>query len=803
MRRASGLSSGAYLAIAAKARLFIESHRTALLERRLMVSCEAHAAEVKRRLSMLGIDSRLLHWRRGGEYHVWVVAEDGTIIDAYPRDGGMPRVMRPSEARRVYGSEYEGRDFFEMPWAGRETEKWYAVVAELEGGKRNEASAESAVTEYANNTGIDMAIPFTPEFIKGLRPFEGIADGAEGLGLGRLRLLPVRLTDTAQSFDIMVDGDLVGHGFARYMPEEREVSFRYNIQSRVGGRGYGVASAALIMASCVSGRLLGDVPIDAFKLHIEPEERLEAKGISQVLQLLQKAGFDEDGVFRMKGGDLPEKPDEQSVEAAAKAPAQSEEGPPRVEIRKTNIPVVQDVLSVQEPSYLARDMVSRGIITQGVNVLSLGSGRGNDELLFAESGASITATDNNSEVLEKLSDRSRGIENMKVLALDVEKPLSLPERLFDVVYVRLLLHYLGDVSQKGLLDEIYRVLKPGGTVIIQLKSKNDPLYKDQSKQSVGDGMFFFPKKGYSRNHLSADELKERMGLARLEISDMKEGPERLFNDDYDSMLLTAICRKPISGPAVSGPQLTATETTDNAGDPAAAVRGTVLWQQNLREERARIEEAIAPVSNHQLRLDGLHQLFRTGIDKKTIAEGAKIMLSESLFMDGSDDMELVQARSALAPLLASGVVAIMKPDEMRRAAINKGVTKEKLAAVFTREDFENKAVWSGSDKETSVRASVIILEDKLIGSNYLYLEGVIGLANAVMVRNHIRIQAYYRLISGSIIDENILSLMKDDAQNNIAFAVKAILRFKPIDMIVDSEEFERARLAMENTLIAA
>jgi hypothetical protein len=145
----------------------------------------------------------------------------------------------------------------------------------------------------------------------------------------------------------------------------------------------------------------------------------------------------------------------------------------------------------------------------------------------------------------------------------------------------------------------------------------------------------------------------------------------------------------------------------------------------------------------------------------------------------------------------------MNPAQLRREAINRNVTKENTAIVLTRGDFDDKTVWNGSDKQTSLRSSVLILDDRMTGDKYLYLEGVIGLARAVMARNKDAIRLYYRLISGANIDEAALGLLREDGMNNVAFALKAVLRFRPVGMLVDSEEFNRARISMENALIAA
>ncbi|MBN2453396.1 MAG: hypothetical protein JXB40_03960 [Candidatus Omnitrophica bacterium] len=183
-------------------------------------------------------------------------------------------------------------------------------------------------------------------------------------------------------------------------------------------------------------------------------------------------------------------------------------------------------------------------------------------------------------------------------------------------------------------------------------------------------------------------------------------------------------------------------------------------------------------------------------------DSAVILLSENLFINGTDEMELAEIKSALAPLLANGRIAIMKPEEIRRSVTNQGATRDKLAAVFTREDFEDNNLWNSSDKEIALKASVIIIDDKMTGHNYLYLESVLGLARAVMAGDRQKAAMYYRIISGIAIDDDVLELLSDGRQNNLAFALKTIVRFRPIEEIA-YDELEKLKIRMENFLISA
>jgi ubiquinone/menaquinone biosynthesis C-methylase UbiE len=217
----------------------------------------------------------------------------------------------------------------------------------------------------------------------------------------------------------------------------------------------------------------------------------------------------------------------------------------------TNVPVVKDILSTEQPSPLAKSMIEKGYVAAGKNVLSLGSGNGNDELFFAQYGCEVLATDNNTEIITHLERKAQGVKNLSVQKLDADKPFAVKDSSVDVVYVRLLLHYLSNTSQQMMLNEINRVLKPGGVAIIQAKSKNDVLYRRGAKVDIGDGMFYFSDIKFSRNHIALSELRAKAEASGLKSIDNSEYNETLYGDNYESTLVTTICIKPESDTGVS------------------------------------------------------------------------------------------------------------------------------------------------------------------------------------------------------------------------------------------------------------
>ncbi len=176
----------------------------------------------------------------------------------------------------------------------------------------------------------------------------------------------------------------------------------------------------------------------------------------------------------------------------------------------------------------------------------------------------------------------------------------------------------------------------------------------------------------------------------------------------------------------------------------------------------------------------------------SLSPGSKILLSENLFD--------VEDMIALKGVLNTDNIEIISPKQIRDHAMNTaGVTRENLSIVLTREEFEDKNLWKDSDKETRLKASVVLLDEKLTGPNYLYLEGVIGFARSVMNKDSRAIRAYYRLLSGVVLPDDVLEYLKD---NPVAFAIKAILKFRPI-VLQDPQELENSKKVMEEYLRAA
>ncbi len=105
----------------------------------------------------------------------------------------------------------------------------------------------------------------------------------------------------------------------------------------------------------------------------------------------------------------------------------------------------------------------------GKSVLEIGCGLGTDLLQFARGGAKVTGVDLTPKSVELVKKRFE-MEGLKVEA-QVADAESLPfkDDSFDMVYSFGVLHHTPN-TQKAI-DEVYRVLEPGGRIIIMLYNR--------------------------------------------------------------------------------------------------------------------------------------------------------------------------------------------------------------------------------------------------------------------------------------------------------------------------------------------
>ena len=107
--------------------------------------------------------------------------------------------------------------------------------------------------------------------------------------------------------------------------------------------------------------------------------------------------------------------------------------------------------------------------TKGKQVLEIGIGNGADGAMFALNGAFYTGADLTEAALEATREHFESLGLTGEFRRENAEQLSFPDGRFEIVYSHGVLHHTPN-TQKAI-DEVYRVLKPGGRTIIMLYYK--------------------------------------------------------------------------------------------------------------------------------------------------------------------------------------------------------------------------------------------------------------------------------------------------------------------------------------------
>ncbi len=107
---------------------------------------------------------------------------------------------------------------------------------------------------------------------------------------------------------------------------------------------------------------------------------------------------------------------------------------------------------------------------KGKKVLEIGTGNGADGVVFARNGAVYTGVDLTEVALAATRKHFEALGLSGVFQKENAEHLSFADKSFDLVYSHGVLHHTPNTQ--AAMDEVYRVLKPGGQAIIMLYNKH-------------------------------------------------------------------------------------------------------------------------------------------------------------------------------------------------------------------------------------------------------------------------------------------------------------------------------------------
>lgn len=158
---------------------------------------------------------------------------------------------------------------------------------------------------------------------------------------------------------------------------------------------------------------------------------------------------------------------------------------------KTNQPKYDDWLDEFEP-----------IISKiNTEIIDLGCGvTGNNTLYLLEKGKKVISCDFAIEALKEIDK----IKGSKTVLFDMLENFPFEDNSADLIIADLCLHYFKEADTKKIINEIKRILKPGGYLLFRINSTNSAEYKKLTKNEEIEPNLFFTKNMEKRFFDQAD-----------------------------------------------------------------------------------------------------------------------------------------------------------------------------------------------------------------------------------------------------------------------------------------------------------
>ena len=181
---------------------------------------------------------------------------------------------------------------------------------------------------------------------------------------------------------------------------------------------------------------------------------------------------------------------------------------------------------------------------RGLKVLEIGCGLGTDGAQFAEAGADYTGVDLTEAAVELARKRFELYDLPGRFQTADAENLDFADASFDVVYSHGVLHHTPDTHQA--IDEVHRVLRPGGRAVVMLYHRN------------------------SYNYRVNISILRRVGARLLNLESGVKLVHRLTGEPIDSLRQHAKLLK-TEKQAYLSPEEFLSQNTDGAGNPLARV----------------------------------------------------------------------------------------------------------------------------------------------------------------------------------------------------------------------------------------
>ena len=178
-------------------------------------------------------------------------------------------------------------------------------------------------------------------------------------------------------------------------------------------------------------------------------------------------------------------------------------------------------------------------------VVDLGGGAGFDSVYFLKQGHSVVLFDISDVALALAAQKAQELQlQEKLVTRQIDfglHDLPVKEESVDIVYSRIALHYFESAHTIKIFQNIYKVLKKGGTAYLTFKSPNDLAEMDRlGKTATLFEPNVFIENGLIRSRFTIDQLKAMLTKAGVGECSVQEYKEQLGDSGEHTLLLNEV-----------------------------------------------------------------------------------------------------------------------------------------------------------------------------------------------------------------------------------------------------------------------
>lgn len=153
----------------------------------------------------------------------------------------------------------------------------------------------------------------------------------------------------------------------------------------------------------------------------------------------------------------------------------------------------------KQPSQELLCFIAAGLIPLNGNCLDMGCGAGNEAVFLAQLGYSVTGIDFSANAIEIAKERAK-TKNANVTWLKgMVTDTGLPGNSFDFINDRACFHHVVENERKQYANEVYRLLKPCGRLLIRgSRDGNRQGFLEVNEDAIDK---FFDKNSFTRGHI--------------------------------------------------------------------------------------------------------------------------------------------------------------------------------------------------------------------------------------------------------------------------------------------------------------